>query len=165
MNSLFVQSVARGLFLSFLISVPGRAELAVTELWPTNQSEGVCIDTPLRLTFNEPPVLGNQGKIIIFRATDNKPVDVLDLSAAGHTGNFGGKLLHYEPIQIESNGVSLKLHSHALKPNGTYYITVEPGVFKDGTGSEFGGITNDTMWQFTTREALPRGPDPAGCGR
>jgi hypothetical protein len=156
MNSLSGQSIAAGLFLSVLISIPGRAELAVAELWPPNQSVGVCADTPLRLTFNAPPVLGNRGKITIYRATDNKPVDVLDLSAAGYTGNFGGKLLHYEPIQIGGSVAFLNLSSHILGPNGTYYITVEPGAFKDGSGNEFAGFTNDAAWHFATREALPR---------
>ena len=46
MNSLSGQSIAAGLFLSVLISIPGRAELAVAELWPTNQSVGVCVTRP-----------------------------------------------------------------------------------------------------------------------
>ena len=79
-----------GLFVSMLISVLCRADLAVTELWPTNLSTAVCADTPLRIAFNEPVILGGKGKIAVYRATDNKLVDTFDLDASGFTNNFGG---------------------------------------------------------------------------
>ena len=129
----------------------------MTELWPTNQSRGVCADTPLRLTFNEAPAPGIRGKITVCRAADNKAVDMFDLNATNDTDNFGGKSLRYEPIQVEGNTVSLILHSRSLSPGTAYYVTIEPGIFRGGSSNEFAGFTNDSAWRFATREALPRG--------
>jgi pectin methylesterase-like acyl-CoA thioesterase len=145
------------LIFSVLISNLCRAEPAVTKLLPANQSVNVCADTPLRVTFNEPVVLGGKGKIAVYRAADNKRADAFDLSDAGFTNNFGGKTLRYDPIRIEGNVVSVELHSHALNPAESYYVNIEPGVFKGESGNEFGGFTNDSAWRFSTRAALPGG--------
>jgi hypothetical protein len=111
----------------------------------------------LRLTFNEAPVPGRRGKITVCRAADDKAVDRFDLEATNYTDNFGGKSLRYDPIQVEGNTVSLKLHSRSLSPGTAYYVTIEPGVFRGGSSNEFAGFTNHSAWRFATREALPRG--------
>jgi pectin methylesterase-like acyl-CoA thioesterase len=140
-----------------LISNLRGAELAVTKLSPASQSANVCADTPLRLTFNEPVVLGSKGKIAVYRAANNKLGDAFDLSDAGFTNNFGGKTLRYDPIRIAGNVVSVELHSRALNPGESYYVNIEPGVFKSESGNEFGGFTNGSAWTFSTRPALPGG--------
>jgi len=152
-----IKTICFVLLPSVLISNLCRAELADTALWPTNQSTGICADTPLRLTFNQPPVPGQKGKITVYRAIDNKLADMFDLSAAGFTNNFGGKTLHYDPIQVADNVATIELHSHALNPGGSYYVNIEPGVFTDLKGDEFGGLTNNSAWKFSIREAFPRG--------
>ena len=43
-------------------------------------------------------------------------VDALDFSATNFTDNVGDRLLHYEPVQIAGNVVTIKLHSQALRP-------------------------------------------------
>ncbi len=145
--------------LSFWVSISNWccAEPSVTGLFPVNQSTNVCADTPLRLAFSEPVFLGNKGKIAVYRAADKKLIDAFDLSDAGFTNNFGGKTLHYDPIQIEGNIVSVKLHSRTLSPGQNYYIKIEPGVFKNESSNEFNGFTNDSAWRFSTRAALPGG--------
>jgi pectin methylesterase-like acyl-CoA thioesterase len=140
-----------------LISNLCRADPAVMALLPANRSANVCADTPLRLTFNEPVVLGGTGRIVVYRAADNQPVDAFDLSDAAFTNNFGGKILRCDPIQIEGNAVSVELHSHALHPAENYYVKIGPGVFKSASGQEFTGLTNDSAWKFSTRAVLPRG--------
>ena len=117
----------------------------------------VCADTPLRLTFNEPVVLGSSGKITVYNATDNKPVDAFDLGDAVFSNNFGGKTLRYDPVQVEGNIATIQLHSHALNPGESYYVNIGPGVFKSADGDGFAGLTNGSEWKFSTREALPRG--------
>jgi pectin methylesterase-like acyl-CoA thioesterase len=153
-SALFAFSV-----LSFSVLIPNRcrAEPAVTSLFPASQSANVCADTPLRLTFNEPVVLGNRGKIAIYRAPNHKLADAFDLSDAGFTNNFGGKTLRYDPIRIEGGLVSVALHSRALSPGEGYYVNIDPGVFRSRSGHEFGGFTNDSAWKFSTRAALPGG--------
>jgi pectin methylesterase-like acyl-CoA thioesterase len=142
---------------SVLISNLCRAELSITALWPTNQSANVCADTPLRLTFNEPIVLGSSGKIAVYRSTDNQLADAFDLNDAGFTNNFGGKTLRYDPIQIAGDVATIELHAHALDPGESYYVNIEPDVFKSASSNEFAGLTNGSAWKFSARGALPRG--------
>ena len=157
MNFHPIKSLFAGLFLSMLILDLCRADLAVTELWPANQSTAICADTPLRIAFNEPVILGGRGKIAIYHATDNKLVDAFDLDAPGFTNNFGGKTLRYEPFEVAGNVVSVELHSHTLNPNEAYHVNIEPGVFKGTNGDEFAGFTNGSAWTFSTRAAPSRG--------
>src|SRR5262245_8391473 len=46
---------------------------------PRTPGHGVCVDTPLRLTFDRPPVLGGSGVIEIHRA-DGTVADSIDLA-------------------------------------------------------------------------------------
>ena len=155
----FCTAIAVCSLLFFLVPLTTccQAQPAVTELFPANQSANVCSDTPLRLVFNESVVVGDRGRIAVYRAADHKPADALDLGGAGFTNSFGGKLLRYDAIRITGNVASVTLHSHALNPGEKYYVTIEPGVFRSGSGQEFGGFTNDAAWQFATRPALPKG--------
>ena len=157
MNTRSTRSMIAGLFLSVLISNPGLAELVITGLWPTNQSPGVCADSPLRLTFSEPPALGRQGQVMVCRAADNQPVDVFDLNTTGAADNFGGKSLHYEPVRMAGNTVSLQLHARSLNSGTAYYVTIVPGTFQGRSGNAFAGFTNQSAWRFTTRQAMPKG--------
>ena len=157
MNCFSAKPVVSVLIFSVLISNWCRAEPAVTNLFPARQSANVCADTPLRLTFNEPVVLGDRGKIAVYRAADNKLIAALELSDAGFTNNYGGKTLRYDPIRIAGGVVTVELHSRALNPGESYYVNIEPGVFKSESSNEFGGFTNGSAWQFSTRAALPRG--------
>src|SRR5216117_919642 len=65
-----------------------RAAVA-TEFSPANSATGVCKDTTLQITFDSAPVLGNSGKIRIYKSTDTvNPVDTIDLglNVSGTTG-------------------------------------------------------------------------------
>src|SRR5476651_1885795 len=80
-----------GLFVTAihtLSALPARASLTVTAKWPAG--DGVCIDTPLRLTFSGPVHLGTDGKILIFHASDHGMADTLDLAAGSFTDIVGG---------------------------------------------------------------------------
>ncbi|HZL12885.1 MAG TPA: pectinesterase family protein, partial [Verrucomicrobiae bacterium] len=131
--------------------------MTVTELWPPNLSTNICADTPLRLTFNQPPVLSGQGTIAVRRVTDNQLADAFDLNDTGFTNNFGGKILRYDPVQITGNVATIELHSHALNPVENYYVEIEPKVFQSADGGKFSGFANNSAWKFSTRRALPRG--------
>jgi hypothetical protein len=116
---------------------------AVTALFPANGSTNACADTPLRLTFSEPPDLASE-KIEVYQVANNKRVDEFDLKDTGFTNNFGGKTLRYDPIQITGNTLSVELHSQALSPGENYYVTVD-------------GLATNLEWKFSTRAALPKG--------
>jgi pectin methylesterase-like acyl-CoA thioesterase len=157
MNPGCAKPVVSVLIFSILLSSLCRAEPAVATLFPASRSANVCADTPLRLDFNEPVVLGTKGKITVYRAANNKLADAFDLSNAGFTNNIGGKTLRYDPIQVAGNVVSVALHSRALSPGESYYVNIDPGVFKSESSNEFGGFTNGSAWQFSTRAALSGG--------
>ena len=129
------------------------AELKLIERWPTGGN--VCVDAPLRLTFDKPPVLGSAGKIEVCRAADGQPVETIALGAAQYVDRFGvqgGFMLRYEPVRIEGTTASIRLRARSLSYGESYFVRIEPGVFKDVAGIAEG-------WKFTTKAALARNPD------
>jgi pectin methylesterase-like acyl-CoA thioesterase len=130
-----------------------RAELKLTAHWPAGGN--ACLDTPLRLTFASPPVLGSTGKLEILRATDDAVIDSIDLSAPTQVDRFGangGVMLRYEPVLIDGHIAEIRLHAHLLKPTETYRVRISPGFFQD-----FADLAEP--WTFRTRAAMPRNPD------
>ncbi|GEM_PF-103954 len=144
------------LILCFLSGL-GQAELRVVELSPAQGAKNVCIDTPLRIVFGEAVVAGGKGRVMVRRAADQTMVDAIDLGSAIFTNSFGGKTLRYEPFTIESNTVSIQLHSRCLEYDQAYYVEVEPGVFKDEAGKDFAGLNQDAEWKFGTKAAVAKG--------
>src|SRR4051812_43328352 len=49
-------------------------------LFPAHQATMVNPDVQLKLTFNDTPSIGKSGKIRIYDASDNRMVDMLDMS-------------------------------------------------------------------------------------
>ena len=130
-----------------------RGDLKLVEHWPAGG--GVCVDAPLRLTFDKPPVLGDSGKIAVYRVTDGQPVETITLGEAQYVDRFGmtgGVMLRYEPVRIDGTRVSIRLRAHCLGYGETYSVRFDPGVFKD-----FTGLADD--WKFTTKPAPARNPD------
>ncbi|HEY4329044.1 MAG TPA: hypothetical protein VGN88_04850, partial [Phycisphaerae bacterium] len=78
--------------------------------FPADKAVDVNPDTHLVLTFPDVPAIGNAGKITIFDAATDKPVDTLDMSippgpaAAGRGGAragapaAGGAAATYSPV-------------------------------------------------------------------
>jgi pectin methylesterase-like acyl-CoA thioesterase len=127
--------------------------MGITAVEPLNSSANICTDTPLRLTFNQTPLVGNSGKIRIFKS-DGTLVDTIDMASAAQTKNIGGNNFNYYPILINGNTASIYPHAQ-LAYNTTYYITVEPGVIKDSAGAPFAGFTNPNTLRFTTKATAP----------
>ncbi|HEX9339383.1 MAG TPA: pectinesterase family protein [Pseudonocardiaceae bacterium] len=140
---------------------PAHAAAPTVRLTPTDHHSGVCVDTPLRITFAQPPIPGNQGAITVHRA-DGSVADRIDLAdQTSAEKNIGGALsdsrlaheFHYLPVMVDGDTAVITLH-HELDPRRTYYVTVDPGVF---TG--FAGITDPRAWRFETRPAPPPNAD------
>ena len=53
---------------------------AAQTLFPANKATAVNPDVQLKLTFNQPPVIGTSGKVRIYEAANDRLVDQLDLS-------------------------------------------------------------------------------------
>jgi hypothetical protein len=140
-------------FLALAFAATVRADLSLLQKWPTGES--VCVDAPLRLTFDKPPELGDTGKIEVCRAADGKPVETIALGAAEYVDRFGangGFLLRYEPVRIDGTSVSIRLRAHSLSAGESYFVRIAPGVFKD-----FAGVAEG--WKFNTKPAMARNPE------
>ncbi len=126
-------------------------------LAPTNAATGLNIDTPLSLTFDRAPVVGNTGRIRIHKASDNTVVDTIDLGAAFQLRAVGTNAtqLNYFPIIVTGNTAAIYPHAGVLAYGQTYYVTVEQGALRDTTSASFTGITDTTTWRFSTKAAGP----------
>jgi hypothetical protein len=166
------------------VIISGAAKLAIystnmtgSPVWPANHSSGLCVDTWLKLNFNQNPAIGKTGKISIFDAANpTAPVDTIDLSlnnAAGvqaHSPFAGdGQAFNYYPVVANGSLVTIYPHGGVLTTNKTYYVTVDPGVFVDTNGAYFPGITGSATWTFSTKAGGPANAtnllvDAAGAG-
>src|SRR6185295_14367117 len=63
---------------AFLLLIASPA--AAQTLFPANNATSVNPDVQLKLTFNQPPVIGEEGKVRIYDAANDRLVDQLDLS-------------------------------------------------------------------------------------
>ncbi len=124
------------------------AELTLTTRWPTGGD--VCVDAPLKLTFNQAPELGNSGKFEIIRASDKTVVDTIVAGAGPREEQFGDSKLHYEALRLQGNVVSIRIHH--LSAGESYVVRIDPGFFKD-----FGGLHDG--WKFSTRKSPPKDPN------
>jgi len=129
--------------------LPGRlAALTATSFFPANNATSVCADTPLKITFDTPPVIGTAGTVRIFNSGGTL-VETLDL-AVPHTRTVGGTLYNALPAIVTGNTAAIFPRSGVLAYNTTYYVTVEATVFPG-----YAGISANTVWRFTTKSAAP----------
>ena len=71
------------------VTVTVNSTMTPLALFPPNGATNVCTDTPLKLTFNVPVVVGLTGAVTIY-TMDGTPVDVVDLSLDTTNGPWGG---------------------------------------------------------------------------
>lgn len=123
--------------------------------FPARNAKEVCPDTPLRLTFAAPPVLGASGKIQIFDAADNRLIEAIDVTSATATKSIGGlPNCKYYPVILSGSQATIYPKNGALAYGRTYYVTIDAGVFKDGPDT-FAALDQPTAWRFTTKAAAP----------
>jgi pectate lyase len=130
---------------------------------PAAQGASVNIDTPLKLAFDKPPVLGANGSIRIFRKSDDALVDVIrtggESDAIGYAGQALVRRVNTTPVRIEGNTAVIVPHSGKLAYGVEYYVAISDGVFTNTTlgGLPFVGIGKLGGWSFTTKAAAPTG--------
>ena len=132
-----------------------------TSFAPERGSEGICADTPLYITFNQPPLVSNSGAISVHQ-WDGTIVDTIDLAdPSSYKKYIGGAQaggvpypFNYHPIIVTENTAAIYLHQQ-LDYGQTYYVTVDPGVFVDADGDVFHGIQRPWRWRFTTKPSPP----------
>jgi hypothetical protein len=127
---------------------------------PANNATGICYDTPLTVVFSQAPVLNALGTVKIFNAANpGTPVDTLDLAAGNpQPRSIGGTSFNSFPVIITNNTAVIYPHLGVLTSNQTYYVTIDDGVFKDSAGAFFAGISDPSVWQFTTKSTGPVDP-------
>jgi pectin methylesterase-like acyl-CoA thioesterase len=148
------------ILLTFLIvAAPAFAqtrpvELSPTALFPGNGATGICTDTPLRITFSSPPTLGDSGTINVYDAQTNEIVESIDVSKKTAMQTIGGldKFTYY-PVIISGNDATIHLHNHAFRYGRSYFVEIDPGVFKGG--GDWPGFSSQNDWRFSTRPAAP----------
>ena len=160
-----VRAEAKDQVFDYCNPVPARTEGTA----PAPGGDRVCVDAPLVLTLEAPPVLGNKGFVRIFKAggDDVDRIDLADISGVNIredgtmvprqqvTGSntftdklqSGGntRLVHYTPFRISGNSLVIRPHCMALDFDTEYYVTVDESVC--------GKAVAAGEWKFTTKPA------------
>jgi pectin methylesterase-like acyl-CoA thioesterase len=127
----------------------------VSSVFPAAGAPDVCPDTPLRLTFATPPMLGTNGKIQICNAADNAVVETIDVSSPTSTKTIGGlPNYRYYPVIISGRQATIYPRNGALVYGQTYSVTIQPGVFRRGPEAD-ADRSPPTTWRFTIKAAAP----------
>ncbi|MGA2500501.1 MAG: pectinesterase family protein [Tepidisphaeraceae bacterium] len=133
------------------------ADLAIAATSPANSQPGLCYDTPLAITFNQPVLLGTTGKIRIYDTNNSAtPVDTVNVSQGALQGRtVGGVALNSYAVRINGNVATVYPHSNVMTFSRTYYVTIDNGAFTDAAGAYFAGLTDTNAWSFSTKLAGP----------
>jgi len=155
-----IQLLAAACLLLIGLSHPSPAEsadtgLQVTAMFPKADAKDVCPDTPLRLTFSSPPIVGS-GKIQVFDADGDALIETIDVAEPTKIKTIGGfPNFKFYPVLITGNEAVIYLPDGALSHGKTYYVKIDPGALKDGSASTFGGLPDAKSWRFSTKAHPP----------
>jgi pectin methylesterase-like acyl-CoA thioesterase len=143
---------------------------------PAKGATNVCVDTPLKLTFDSAPTVGKAGLIKVFKA-DGTLVDSIKLedstmSIDGSTtygslttrvnalgwGSGQVRFVNYYPVLVNGKTATIYLHNQKLAYNTKYYVTIDAAVLTGKiNGTSFSGISDAATWTFTTKATAPSG--------
>ncbi len=143
---------------ALLLLVPSlglAAAQGVPKLFPAQNAVGISPDTPLKLTFASPPVLGASGKIQICETATKAVVETIDVSSPTATKTIGGLPgFKYYPVIITGNEAAIFPKNGSLAYNKAYYVTIDPGTFTTA-GEAHPGFTEAAPWRFNTKRKPP----------
>ncbi|MFC0251355.1 pectinesterase family protein [Massilia consociata] len=131
--------------------------------YPAPLAPAANVDTPLRLVFDKPPLLGTGGSIRIFRKVDDALVDVIRIKDETDTLGYEGQALvrkvRTAPIKIVGNTVTIRPHTGKLAYGTEYYVAIADGVFTNTSlgGTPFVGLGKAAGWTFSTKASMPAG--------
>lgn len=129
--------------------------LPLARAFPAAGAVNVCPDTPLRLTFFFPPTLGHAGRIHIVDAATGADVDTIDVSSRTAYQTIGGEPgYRYYPVILSGRQATIYPRNGALKYHHTYYVTIDRGVFSDGSDA-YAALDRSGGWSFTTKASGP----------
>ncbi|MAK61113.1 MAG: hypothetical protein CMK09_09070 [Ponticaulis sp.] len=158
---------------------PAKTQTAL-DVFPAMGATGVNPDTHLFLDFETLPEIGSSGLIEIRDVDSGKTVDQIDLSipfSPNPTGRqsvsteaerralaegfqhsdyqfitISGVDFLYHPVLVQNDRVQIDLHPGVLGYGRTYQVIMSPDTL---IGGDFGGITADDGWTFTTKTEAP----------
>jgi pectin methylesterase-like acyl-CoA thioesterase len=121
---------------------------------PAAHAADVPVDTPLHITFAQPPVLGQGGAVRIFRVADGALIDELrageDVDSIGYTQQEYQRVVRYSPITLQGATATIRPHSARLDYDTEYEVVIDASVFTSASPAIL-------PWRFRTRAAPPAG--------
>jgi hypothetical protein len=99
---------------------------------PITGTSTTPLDGALFIAFDEAPQIGT-GNIGIYRASDDSLVENIDVTSVTQNGNR---------IAITP--------TVALAYNTSYYVLIDSGAFADDLGNNYPGISDSSVWTFST---------------
>ena len=128
------------------------ADAPQLKLSPAAHAADVQVDTPLRITFDKPPVLGTEGAVRIYRVADRALVDELrageDVDVIGNAQQEYKRVVRYTPIIVQGTTATIRPHNAKIDYDTEYEVVVDTGVFTSASIAP---------WTFRTRAAAPGG--------
>lgn len=128
------------------------ADAPQLKLSPAAHAADVQVDTPLRITFDKPPVLGTEGVVRIYRVADRALVDELrpgeDVDVIGNAQQEYKRVVRYTPIIVQGTTATIRPHSAKIDYDTEYEVVIDTGVFTSASIAP---------WTFRTRAAAPGG--------
>jgi pectin methylesterase-like acyl-CoA thioesterase len=138
------------------VAVPKTASKLVS-VSPAAGATNVCIDTPLRLTFDGPPILAQSGLIQIVDDA-GAVVDSIDTSVHTLSKTIGGlPNFNYYPVVITGNEAIVAFKNSILAYGKTYEVRLSAGLFVDKEGAA-ANLDAVKTWRFSTKPAAPALP-------
>jgi pectin methylesterase-like acyl-CoA thioesterase len=133
------------------------AGLKLVSIAPAPGAAHVCVDTPLRLVFDGPPVLSPSGTIQILDDTATV-IDSIDVSARTRSQTIGGlPNFNYYPVVIAGKEAVIAFKNSILAYGKTYEVRTSAGLFVD-QGSHAVSLDAVKTWRFSTKPAAPTLP-------
>jgi hypothetical protein len=121
----------------------------VTSFNPADNATGIGATSSLLIIFSENVVKGETGDIVIRNASDAS---------------------EFETIAVTSPKVTVSDNVVTIDPAGTfasltgYFVQIGSTCFKDAAGNYFAGISDATIWNFTSAEMIYTITASAGAG-
>jgi hypothetical protein len=150
-----VEAASAHVTLAAGLRLGGQPALRLLQTTPASGAQGICVDAPLSITFDQAPRIGTSGRIRVLRA-DGTLVDTIDLAAGTQARRIGTAPLpfNYHPVIVSGNTATIVLHQ-ALAYGQSYHVLLDAGVFTDAAGQPLPGVTDPSAWRFQTK---PSGP-------
>ena len=135
---IFSPTWADGDTVSLSISVPDTTAPTVVSggYSPADGATNVAVDANLSLTFNETVKKGS-GDITIRRTSDNTDITISVTSGQVTVGGTDNKVVTINPTADLANDTA-------------YHVRIPSGAIQDSADNNYGGISDATIWNFTT---------------